>query len=156
MAHFRIIPKSSRLVNPLPPSDAVRQQKKNILEDLSSSILSQFKNITPLETWNLIIWHFPKLKIAYLNRENPFNFSKAEFHSKYFGLFWVNIRMRSPFVEGIYFYGTLSKIEWNLAESTAMLLTGTRGLLVRTTPRARRPPPSPRRRRRPINARHSH
>ena len=41
--------------NPLPPSDAVRQQKRNILEDISSSVLSQFKNITPLEFWNLII-----------------------------------------------------------------------------------------------------
>ena len=32
---------------PLPPSDAVRQQKKNILEDLSSSVLSQFKKYHP-------------------------------------------------------------------------------------------------------------
>jgi len=29
--------------NPLPPSDAVRKQKKNILEDLFSWVLSQFK-----------------------------------------------------------------------------------------------------------------
>jgi len=34
-------------VNPLPPSDAVRQQKKNILEDLFSSVLSQFKKYHP-------------------------------------------------------------------------------------------------------------
>jgi len=27
------------IVNPLPPSDAVRKQKKNILEDLYSSVL---------------------------------------------------------------------------------------------------------------------
>jgi len=28
------------VINPLPPSDAVRKQKKNILEDLFSSVLS--------------------------------------------------------------------------------------------------------------------
>ena len=38
--------------NPLPPSDAVR---KFSLEDFFSSVLSQFKDITPLETWNLSI-----------------------------------------------------------------------------------------------------
>jgi len=31
--------------------------------------------------------HFPKLKIPYFYGKNPFNFS---FHSKYFGLLWVN------------------------------------------------------------------
>ena len=30
-------------LNPLPPSDAVRKQKKCIIEDLLSSLLSQFK-----------------------------------------------------------------------------------------------------------------
>jgi len=35
---------------PLPPSDAVRKQRKNILQDLFRSVLSQFKNIIPLET----------------------------------------------------------------------------------------------------------
>jgi len=34
-------------LNPLPPSDAVRKQKKNILEDLFSSVLSQFKKYHP-------------------------------------------------------------------------------------------------------------
>jgi len=34
-------------IDPLPPSDAVRQQKKNILDDLSSSVLSQFKKYHP-------------------------------------------------------------------------------------------------------------
>jgi len=34
--------------NPLPPSDAVRKPKKNILEDLFSPVLSKLKkNITP-------------------------------------------------------------------------------------------------------------
>jgi len=41
--------------NPPPPSDAVQKQKKSILEDLFSSVLLQFKKMTPLETWNLII-----------------------------------------------------------------------------------------------------
>jgi len=35
--------------NPPPPSDAVRKQKKNILEDLFSSVLGQLKKFTPLE-----------------------------------------------------------------------------------------------------------
>jgi len=34
-------------LNSLPPSDAVQKQKKNILEDLFSSVLSQFKKISP-------------------------------------------------------------------------------------------------------------
>ena len=33
---------------------------------------------------------FPKLKIAYFNGKNPFDFSLAEFHSKYLGLLWVS------------------------------------------------------------------
>jgi len=37
------------LVNPLPPSDTVRKQKKCILEDISSSLLSQFKKYHPSE-----------------------------------------------------------------------------------------------------------
>ena len=34
--------------NPLPPSDAVQKQKKNILDDLFGSVLSHFKKISPL------------------------------------------------------------------------------------------------------------
>jgi len=34
-------------INQLPPSNAVRKQKKNISEDLSSSVLSQFKKYHP-------------------------------------------------------------------------------------------------------------
>jgi len=30
----------------------------------------------------LLFKHFPKLKIAYFNGENPLNFSKAKFYSK--------------------------------------------------------------------------
>jgi len=33
--------------NPLPPNEAVRKQKKNILEDLFSSILSKFQKYHP-------------------------------------------------------------------------------------------------------------
>ena len=36
-------------LNPLPPSDAVRKQKKK-LEDLFSLVFLQIKNFTPLET----------------------------------------------------------------------------------------------------------
>jgi len=32
-------------LNPVPPSDAVRKQKKNILEDIFHSVLSQFKKM---------------------------------------------------------------------------------------------------------------
>jgi len=35
------------IVNPLPPGDAVRKQKKNILEDLLSSELLKFKKYHP-------------------------------------------------------------------------------------------------------------
>jgi len=31
------------ILNPLPPSDAVQKQKKNILEGLFRSVMSQFK-----------------------------------------------------------------------------------------------------------------
>jgi len=62
--------------NPQLPSDAVRKQKKNILVDLFSSILSQFKKYHPsgnLKFDNLDI--FQSLGIAYLNGKSPSNFS---------------------------------------------------------------------------------
>jgi len=37
------------MINPLPPSDAVRKQKKNIVEDLFSSALLQLKKYHPSE-----------------------------------------------------------------------------------------------------------
>jgi len=37
----------SHETNPLPPSDAVRQQKEIILEDLFSSVLSPFRKYPP-------------------------------------------------------------------------------------------------------------
>jgi len=47
--------------HPLPPSDAGRQQKKkNILENLSSSVLSQFKKYHPSVNLKLIIQTFSK------------------------------------------------------------------------------------------------
>jgi len=53
-------------VNPLPPSVAVRKQKKNILEDLFSLVLSQFKKYHPsgnLKFNNLGIFRSLKLRI---------------------------------------------------------------------------------------------
>jgi len=52
-------------VNPFPPSDAVRQQKKNIFEDLLSSILSQSKKYHSenLKFYNLGISKSLKLRI---------------------------------------------------------------------------------------------
>ena len=40
---------SHAYVNPLPPSDAVRKQKKIVLENLFSSVLSQIKKYYPSE-----------------------------------------------------------------------------------------------------------
>jgi len=42
-------------INPLPPSDAVRQQKKIFLRIFSVQYCLNLKNITPLETLNFII-----------------------------------------------------------------------------------------------------
>jgi len=57
----------SFVFNPLPSSDAVRKQKKNILEDLFSSVLPQFKKISPLWKPDIPLFrHFSKLKISYL------------------------------------------------------------------------------------------
>jgi len=75
--------------NPLPPSDAVQQQKKNILEDLFSSVLSQFKKYP--SSGNLkfnYLGNFQSLKLRILMKKS-FHFSYAEFRSKYFGLLWV-------------------------------------------------------------------
>jgi len=41
---------STAVINPLPPSDAVREQKKNLKDHFSSVLLRSKKNITPLET----------------------------------------------------------------------------------------------------------
>jgi len=59
------VPFSQSPNNPPPPSDAVRKQKKIILEDLFSSVLSQFKKYHP--SGNLIFKNFgifEKLKIS--------------------------------------------------------------------------------------------
>jgi len=61
-------------LNPLTPSDAVRQQKKIILEDLFSSVLSQFKKSHPsgnLKFKNLGIFKSLKFRIL---KENSFQF----------------------------------------------------------------------------------
>jgi len=52
------------LCNPLPPSAAVRKQKKNILEDLFRSILSQFQKYHPSGNLKFnILGIFPSLKL---------------------------------------------------------------------------------------------
>jgi len=54
-------------LNPLPPSDAVRKQKKNILEDLFSSLSSQFKKYHSsgnLKFNNLGIFQSLKLRLV--------------------------------------------------------------------------------------------
>ena len=58
-------------ISALPPSDAVRQQKKNILEDLFSSVLSQFEKKYH-SSENLIFNHlgiFQSLKSRILARK---------------------------------------------------------------------------------------
>jgi len=51
-------------INPLPPSDAVRKQKKNVLDDLFSSLLYQFKNYHHSENLNYVgIFQSLKLRI---------------------------------------------------------------------------------------------
>jgi len=53
-------------VNPLPPSDAVRKQKKNILKDLFSTVLTLFKKYHPsanMKFKNLGIFQSLKLRI---------------------------------------------------------------------------------------------
>jgi len=59
--------------NPLPPSDAVRKER-NILEDLFSSVLSQFKkyHLPGNPKFNYLgIFHSLKLRISM--EKNPFN-----------------------------------------------------------------------------------
>jgi len=79
------------IFNAPPPSDTVRKQKLS-LEDLFSPALSQFKKYLcsgNLKFNNLGI--FQGLKMRILVEKNPSNFSLAKFHSKYFGLLWVNV-----------------------------------------------------------------
>jgi len=75
-------------LNPLPPSDAVRKQEKNILEELFSSVLSCFKKYQPSENQklnNLGIFQSSKL----CKREKSFEFLLSKISLKYFGLLWV-------------------------------------------------------------------
>jgi len=54
------------LVNPLPPSDAIRQLEKFILGDFLSSVLSEFKKYHPsgnLKFNNVGIFQSSKLRI---------------------------------------------------------------------------------------------
>jgi len=87
--------------NPLPPSDAVRKRKKNILEDLSSSVLLQLKKYHPprnLKINYLGIFQNPILRIS--RGANLFNFSLAKFLSKYFELLWVKDEISNNHING--------------------------------------------------------
>jgi len=67
------------------------RKQKNILEDLFSSVLQQFKYHL---TGNLKLNYFgifQSLKL-YLNEKNPFKLSLAKLHSKYFRRLWVDKR----------------------------------------------------------------
>jgi len=58
------------------PIDAVRQQKKNTLEDLFSSVLSQFKKYHPSGNLKLIyLGNFQSLELPIFMEKNPFHFS---------------------------------------------------------------------------------
>jgi len=59
-------------INTLPPSDS--ETEKNILEDLFSSVLSQFKKYRTFGNLNFIIEPFLKLKIWYFNGKKFFQF----------------------------------------------------------------------------------
>jgi len=64
--------------------------RKNVSEDLFSSVLSQFKKYHPSRNLKFDnLGHFESLKLRILVGKNPSNFFKAKFHSKYFGLLWV-------------------------------------------------------------------
>jgi len=65
-------------------------EKKYILEDLFSLVLSQFENYYPSENLkfnNLGI--FQSLILRILRGKNPSIFSEAKYHSKDLGLLWV-------------------------------------------------------------------
>jgi len=67
-----------------------KTKKKDILEDLFRSVLSQFEKYHP--PWNLKVHYFgifQSLKLLISMLKNPFNFSQAKFHTKYFGLLRV-------------------------------------------------------------------
>jgi len=51
---FFLAVRKNVIINPLPPSDAIWKQK-NILEDLFSSVLSQFKQYHPSGNLKFII-----------------------------------------------------------------------------------------------------
>jgi len=61
------------VINPLPPSDAVRKQKK--IEDLFSLVLTQFQKYHPLENLKFnYLGVFQSLKLRISMEKNPFNF----------------------------------------------------------------------------------
>ena len=109
--------KRAFVINPLSPSDGVHKQKKNILEDLLSSVLSQLKKNHPprrLKFYYLSIYQSLKLRISM--GKKPLNFSWAKFHSKYFGLLWVNYRLLLASLKSVQNYAS----QVNLKKSSSM------------------------------------
>jgi len=83
-------------INPLPPSDAVRKQKKNILEDLFGSVLSQFKKYHSsryLKFNNLGI--FQSLKLRNLLGKMLRIFLKLNFTPNNLGCDWLKKNLGS-------------------------------------------------------------
>jgi len=79
-----------RLCNDIINAQRSLSLEKSVLEDLFSSVLSQFKKYHSSENLKLNnVGIFPKLKIAYFNGKISFNSSLAKFHSIYFGMLWV-------------------------------------------------------------------
>jgi len=71
------------LINPLPPSDAVREEKKHIFGDLFSSVLSQFKKHHPSRNIKFnTLGIFQSLKLRILMEKIFLISVKAKFHSK--------------------------------------------------------------------------
>jgi len=72
-------------IDPLPHSDAIRQQKKKIRfrGSFQLSIATLKKYITPTGNLKFIyLGVFQNLKLRILFGKNPFNFSSAEFHTQ--------------------------------------------------------------------------
>jgi len=67
--------------------------RKNYFRGCFQFGIATIQKIPP--TWKpeiSLFRHFPKLKIAEFNGKKILSISlKADFHSKYFGLFWLNL-----------------------------------------------------------------
>jgi len=92
-----MLPESQALARETQPTIALRCRSETenfILEDLFRSVLPQLIKHNPsgiMKLDNLSISQSLKLHISM--GKNPSNFSKTKFHSKYFGLLWVDLKM---------------------------------------------------------------